>query len=48
LDLEQLISLIAAENVASAAVAKRLGMEIEGETRLHELRVNIWSLARER
>jgi RimJ/RimL family protein N-acetyltransferase len=45
LGLERLISLIAEENVASAAVAKRLGMEIEGETRLHEMRVNIWSLA---
>jgi ribosomal-protein-alanine N-acetyltransferase len=48
LELERLISLIAAENVASAAVAKRLGMEIEGETRLHDMQVHIWSLARER
>ena len=46
LGLERLISLIADENLASASVAKRLGMEIEGETRLHDMRVNIWSLGR--
>jgi RimJ/RimL family protein N-acetyltransferase len=41
----RLISLIAEENVASAAVARRLGMAVEGEARLHDLRVEIWSLA---
>lgn len=46
LGLERLISLIAEENVASAAVARRLAMEIEGETGLHGMRVHIWSLAR--
>jgi RimJ/RimL family protein N-acetyltransferase len=45
LGLERLISLIADENLASASVARRLGMEVEGETRLHDMRVNIWSLA---
>jgi RimJ/RimL family protein N-acetyltransferase len=46
LGLERVISLIAEENVASAAVARRLAMEIEGDTGLHGMRVNIWSLAR--
>jgi RimJ/RimL family protein N-acetyltransferase len=46
LGLERLISLIAVENVASAAVAGRLAMGIEGQTSLHGMRVNIWSLAR--
>jgi RimJ/RimL family protein N-acetyltransferase len=46
LGLDRLISLIADGNVASAAVARRLAMEIEGETELHGMHVNIWSLAR--
>jgi RimJ/RimL family protein N-acetyltransferase len=45
LGLGRLISLIAQANVASAAVAKRLGMTVEGETRIHDLRVDIWSTA---
>ena len=39
----RLISLIAEENGRSAAVAQRLGMTVEGETRLHDMRVLIWS-----
>lgn len=46
LGLDRLISLIAAENVASAAVARRLGMEVEGEAELPKVTVQIWSLAR--
>ena len=44
LGLDRLISLIAEANVASAAVAKRLGMVVEGRTWLHDLAVSIWSL----
>jgi RimJ/RimL family protein N-acetyltransferase len=46
LGLDRLISLIAPENVASAAVARRLGMEVEGEAELPKATVQIWSLAR--
>lgn len=40
----RLISLIAVENRASAAVAARLGMKIESATRMHDMPVDIWSL----
>jgi RimJ/RimL family protein N-acetyltransferase len=46
LGLDRLISLIAPANVASAAVATRLGMEVEGEAELPKVTVQIWSLAR--
>jgi RimJ/RimL family protein N-acetyltransferase len=41
----RLISLIADENTASAAVASRLGMAVEGTAHLHAVTVSIWSLA---
>jgi RimJ/RimL family protein N-acetyltransferase len=43
----RLISLIAVANTRSASVARRLGMTVEGLTRMHDLDVEIWSLARE-
>lgn len=46
LGLERLISLIADANIASAAVAKRLGMTVEGATRMLDMPVSIWALAR--
>jgi RimJ/RimL family protein N-acetyltransferase len=42
---KRLISLIAEENAASAAVAGRLGMTVEGTVPLHGLIVAVWSLA---
>ncbi len=44
LGLRRLISLIAEENVASAAVAGRLGMVAGGEAHVQGMRVRIWSL----
>ena len=43
LERDRLISLIAEKNTRSAAVAQRLGMTVEGETWLHDMRVLIWS-----
>ncbi len=47
LGFDRLISLIAVENRRSAAVAERLGMVIEGATRLHDLEIDIWALTRD-
>jgi RimJ/RimL family protein N-acetyltransferase len=44
---DRLISLIAEANTAAAAVVKQLGMTIEGRTKLGDMEVDIWSLARQ-
>ncbi|HWB23066.1 MAG TPA: GNAT family N-acetyltransferase [Gaiellaceae bacterium] len=43
LGLDRLISLIDPENVASVAVARRLGMEIEGAVELPKATVQVWA-----
>lgn len=46
LGLVRLISLIADDNLASVAVARRLGMTPEGQVKQHDMPVTIWALAR--
>ena len=46
LDLQRLISLIYAENMRSIAVARKLGMELDGETEIFGKRVSVYALGK--
>ncbi|MBS2029074.1 MAG: GNAT family N-acetyltransferase [Deltaproteobacteria bacterium] len=43
---ERVISLVRPENVASAAVAKKIGMQVEGEVPFRGDVVDLWALAK--